>query len=456
MGRRDYPAFALSGALHVLGVLMVAWVLLHNPIVIQDPLSRNYKVRHLELDRPDTAASRAAEALYPNRKQAGQANKSEAIHPAKSGEDQAAKAETHGARVPPLSLPEGGRGKQVLMQPEIKQQVAVAAEVPLPSLLVWTPESKKVIEIHPPAPEKPSTANVQTSLELPNEELQLASLPQTSSDRTPKITTAPAGSSSPVAVKATEEAKMAPATAAKPTSDPTPAAILSVSDMRMDKGTINMPPVNETKGSSNKDGIQQAAHPGETITQNGIGDPARATVDGSQAAVVADAEKSAQNDLASGETAEHIQLPKDGKFGVVVVGSSLSDQYPETLEVWSDRVAYTAYIHVGTPKAWILQYAQLRSADASAGGTVAHLDAPWPYDIVRPNLLSKDLNADALMVHGVLNETGHLVNLAIAYPQGYVHASYVLYELQKWQFRPAQQKGKPTAVEVLLIIPENE
>jgi hypothetical protein len=87
---------------------------------------------------------------------------------------------------------------------------------------------------------------------------------------------------------------------------------------------------------------------------------------------------------------------------------------------------------------------------------VAHLEAPWPYDILRPNLLSKDLNADALMVHGVLNESGRLVNLAIAYPQGYIHGSYVLHELQQWQFRPAQQQGKPSAVEILLIIPEND
>jgi hypothetical protein len=173
-------------------------------------------------------------------------------------------------------------------------------------------------------------------------------------------------------------------------------------------------------------------------------------------ATMADAERQVSDSAASGESAERIQLPPNGRFGVVVVGTSLADQYPQTLQIWSDRVAYTAYLHVGTPKAWILQYAQLRNADAASGGTVAHLEAPWPYDIVRPNLLSKDLNADALMIHGVLNQSGRLENLAIAYPDGYAHASFVLRELAKWQFRPAQQLGKATPVEVLLIIPQDE
>jgi hypothetical protein len=69
-------------------------------------------------------------------------------------------------------------------------------------------------------------------------------------------------------------------------------------------------------------------------------------------------------------------------------------------------------------------------------------------------VLSKDLNADALMVHGVLNDAGRLENLAIAYPEGYVHARFVLAELRQWQFRPARQLGKAVPVEVLLIIPE--
>ena len=415
--RRGFPAFAISTALHGFGVAAVTWALLHTPAVIKDPLSKNYKVRHLQLQTPETAASRAAEALYPNQ------NKS--TKPA---------AKQNPARnVPAMHMPEGGKGKQILVQPEERTQTATA-EVPLPNVLVWTPQVKPADTIVPPTPQPLTTVDAQTSLNAPNEELQLADQLMAAADRTPMFEMPAAGNTSPIATQGSSDVKMPPATASVPSADPTPAAVLSVSDLRMNDGTVALPPVNETRGDQAKDG----GLAGPQDAQNGIGDTANAAAD----------------QPAGSETSEHIELPKDGQFGVVVVGTSLSDQYPETLDVWSDRVAYTAYLHVGTAKAWILQYAQLREADASSAGTVAHLDAPWPYDILRPNMLARDLNADALMVHGVLNEAGKLVNMAIAYPAGYIHGSYVLHELGMWQFRPAQQRGKATAVEVLLIIPE--
>jgi hypothetical protein len=439
--RRGLPAFAISTALHVFGIAAVTWALLHNPAIIHDPLSKNYKVRHLQIQVPETADSRAAEALYPNQNKAA---KPTAKHDAKAaGAEQTAQAAPRPRSVPALRMPEGGRGKQILVQPEERTQSA-NAEVPLPNVMVWTPELKPAETIVPPTPQPLTTVDTQTSLNAPNEELQLADAPMAAADHTPLLQMAPAGNTSPIAVQGFSEVKMAPATASTPNADPTPAAVLAASDMRMNDGTVALPPVNETRGDQNKDG--SAAGPQDV--QNAIGDPAHAGGAG------ADATLGDADEAAASESAEHIELPKDGRFNVVVVGSSLSDQYPETLQVWSDRVAYTAYLHVGTPKAWILQYAQLREADASGAGTVAHLDAPWPYDILRPNMLAKDLNADALMVHGVLNEAGKLVNLAIAYPAQYVHSSYVLHELQQWQFRPAAQRGKPTAVEVLLIIPE--
>jgi len=151
---------------------------------------------------------------------------------------------------------------------------------------------------------------------------------------------------------------------------------------------------------------------------------------------------------------EHIVLPRDGKFNVVVVGSSLAEEYPETIEIWANRVAYTAYLHVGLRKNWILQYSATRSAEAAQAGTLARVEAPWPYDITRPNLPSRDFNSDALMIHGILNQSGRFESLAIAFPSGFRYASYLLHALRQWQFRPARQNGQATAVEVLLIIPD--
>ena len=72
--------------------------------------------------------------------------------------------------------------------------------------------------------------------------------------------------------------------------------------------------------------------------------------------------------------------------------------------MWSGRIAYTVYLHVGLTKSWILQYSLASADDAAASGNISRLEAPWPYNIVRPNLPREAVNADALMVHGYVNQ----------------------------------------------------
>lgn len=132
---------------------------------------------------------------------------------------------------------------------------------------------------------------------------------------------------------------------------------------------------------------------------------------------------------------------------MVVVGSSLADKYPETVDLWSGRLLYTVYLHVGLSKNWILQYSVPRSA-----GNASQPAAPWPYDIVRPSV-APDPNADAILVHGFVDVAGHFEQLAVAFPPGFGEAAFLLHALQQWQFRPATQNGQPISVEVVLIIP---
>jgi hypothetical protein len=152
-------------------------------------------------------------------------------------------------------------------------------------------------------------------------------------------------------------------------------------------------------------------------------------------------------------SATEITLPKTGQFGAVLVGDSLEDEFPEMAGVWSGRMAYTVYLHVGLARSWILQYALPRSADAEAAGDVAHLEAPWPYNIVRPNLAPGSIDADALMIHGFVNRQGRFDTLSIVFPQAFPQTQFVLDALERWQFRPASQGGQISRVEVLLIIP---
>ena len=140
----------------------------------------------------------------------------------------------------------------------------------------------------------------------------------------------------------------------------------------------------------------------------------------------------------------------------MLVGVSLTDKYPESADVWGGRMAYTVYLHVGQAKSWILQYSLPRAAEAAQGGSLSHLDAPWPYDLIVPAITPGTLDADALMVHGFVTSTGRFETLAVVFPTDFPQARFVLEALKQWQFRPATQGGQIAKVEVLLIIPDIE
>jgi hypothetical protein len=130
----------------------------------------------------------------------------------------------------------------------------------------------------------------------------------------------------------------------------------------------------------------------------------------------------------------------------------MAEEYPETLGMWADRLAYTVYLQVGAEKNWIMQYCLPRVQQAVGG--ISRPDAPWPYLIVTPHLAAGDSDTDAVLVHGFIDEGGHFEHLAVVFPTEFPQTKFILSALQQWQFRPAAQNGKSTTVEVLLIIPE--
>jgi hypothetical protein len=151
-----------------------------------------------------------------------------------------------------------------------------------------------------------------------------------------------------------------------------------------------------------------------------------------------------------------ISVPKEGHFGYVIVGSSIEEQYPEMVGIWGGRLAYTVYLHVGLPKTWILQYALPPEVEAASAGHAMRPDAPWPYVMVRPHFASGDVDADAVMVHGYVNTAGRFEKLAVVFPPDFTQSNFIVDSLQQWEFRPATQGGQVAAVEVLLIIPNQD
>ncbi|HWE86684.1 MAG TPA: hypothetical protein VG267_17200 [Terracidiphilus sp.] len=456
--------YAISMTLHLAGIALVSWTLVHFPMIRPIPPSSRFQVRELRLHMPERVPT-SNDQLYPHTVEPPAASGAKASRPAPQAEalPQAAK------NIPLPQLPADlGLGKQILLQPQLHLHQQLAEKIPVPNVIMWMPELNRTKIIVPTHPNRPTVSMVQPSVAEPNQEPEVSNLNLAAADRQPKVPTPPAASTSPIVQNGPGTMKTAPATTTTSSDQPTPTAVLSVSNLRMPDGVAVLPPVNETAGQGNA-GVSapqsgavgtkpsQAGGSGTTNgNSSGSSNSAAATGSSAGPATRSPASSSTGAQAANFENVDHIQLPPNGRFGVVVVGASQTEQYPEAGNIWTDRVAYTVYLHVGLPKTWILQYGRLPEAQANGSGSVARLEAPWPYDVFRPNLLAADINADALMVHGVLNASGKLEQLVVAFPEGFPRSSFVVNALSRWQFRPASQDGKPTPVEILLIIPEED
>jgi hypothetical protein len=398
-----------------------------------------------------------------------------------------------------LRLANLNHSTKTLVQPDLPPIQMQAKEVPLPALFLWSAQKAKVQAITPPVPQPPAKALMQPKLQIPNRETHLADIAISSTAFHSKMPTPLPSNTSPIVVHVDAPAERMPETTSASNHPPTPAAVLSASDLRMTQGTAVLPPANESapgnspgalgtgntpdglqngsgtsqgsdtsKGAGKKDGAggqgtgtgKAGAQKGAANGTNGAGSGGGKGQGQKAGEGSGQGSGSGPGDIAGpgsgldeGSAVTRISLPKNGQFGVVVVGSTMEEQYPETGPVWTGRLAYSVYLHVGMTKNWILQYALPRSVDPGSSG-VAHIEAPWPYYIVRPNLAADDWTADAVMVHGFVNESGHFEELSVVFPDGLAEAKFVLASLKQWQFRPGKSNGQVSRLEVLLIIPE--
>jgi len=361
---------------------------------------------------------------------------------------------------------------QTLVQPDLPTPVILKEKIPLPKVVLWTPEKTPVKEVVAPLRQVPTSPRVTPSLRRPNEEPRLADLPIASSDLALQGQPILPGTSAPIVVKGPEQQQPPMVSSVKGSAQPTPAALMSLSDLQMAHGDMNLPPANQTAASNSNGALANGQAKDSAAAANtenkredkkdersGSGDaraPESSVVAGKANTTKAGPGLGAEGAPGNGGqgTTTHIALAHDGKFGAVIIGSSLGDKYPETADVWTGRMAYTVYMHVGLPKSWILQYSLPRNEEAAAGGSVTRMEAPWPYNIVRPNLAPGAFDADALMVHGFVNQSGRFEGLSVVFPPSFGLAQFVIASLAQWEFRPATQNGQNIKVEVLLIIPE--
>ncbi len=458
--QRPYT-FLVSILVHCGVAGLVSLGILTAPKVKSPSLAQRYEVRHLDLhtiESMERAASKAIEQTRPQIKRK--------LPPPRMS----------AAARPPAMRPmvQAPPGPQTLLQPDIPKPMTLTIEIPVPAVIIWDGLKTPAKTLVAPVPEKPAVADVPPLIEMPNQELNVADIALPASELATKPQPVHSSTTSPVVAPGPEPTPPAPLTTTEGAEQPTPTALMSASDLQMERGDVTLPPVNESaasnstgalgagqsKGSAAEGQASPADKAGETgaeqSTPNAGETPAAAAALGDETA----SGQSGTSPIGSGKnsqpSAAHISLPHDGQFGAVVVGSSLEEKYPELAPLWSDRLSYTVYLHVGLSRSWILQYSLSRADNAAAAGNITHIEAPWPYNIVRPNIEPGAIDADALMVHGFVNQAGRFEALSILFPPQFAQAQFVLDALSQWQFRPAAQNGQNVRVEVLLIIPDEQ
>ena len=441
--------FLFSIVAHIAGIVLLSFGIIYTPEIKDQIVPRHYSIRHVDLHTPEEKARQSASkgVTYP-----GPRGKLLKPTPGKKPAHlQAVLRQTADAEI----------GKQTLIQPDIPEPAKVAEVTPVPTVVIWTPKKEEAKNLVAPLPEQATAADVKPDLKAPNQEINLGDTAISSTNTpTEKLPVLPS-TTSPLEIHGPKLVQLAPVTASQAAAQPTPTAVMSISDLRMPDGTATLPPVNQTT-ELNESGVLAPgrASTGTRSTETGGAGNEPAAGNGGQSlgeSGVKDGDKPGSGVGAGPDddlTTDQISLPHDGQFGAVVVGASLEEKFPEMSGIWNDRVAYTVYLHVGLGKSWILQYSLPRSQEAARAGNMVRLDAPWPYNVVRPNIPSRIFNSDAILVHGYVNQQGKFESLALAFPPDFPQAQFILDALNQWQFRPAAENGVTEKVEVLLIIPE--
>jgi len=153
------------------------------------------------------------------------------------------------------------------------------------------------------------------------------------------------------------------------------------------------------------------------------------------------------------EKLARIELPRNGKPEISVFGESIAEQYPETEKGMRGLAVSTLYLKMGLRKNWILEYwAPSAQKAQDESGRAAGLEAPWPYVMLRPEVMFPP-GADAVLVRGALTVEGRLERLQMLLPVEWAQMDDLFRALRQWEFRPALLSGQPQAVEGLLVIP---
>lgn len=459
--RRSVPLLG-SILIHGLALGIAGYGILYRPTLIASPDYVHYTVRHLTVPVPSARPKPRSIDDLPREQWA-----SDAVIQTTANR----MGELLQLRIPARTKT---RAPQTLIQPDLRRPLTDPIDVTVPSLVIWRPGALSTTHIVPPA-ETSFPRNATDSLLAPNAESTGAILPLAASDIPTRSIATPEATTSPVNLHQPDEARKALVTLSQTTAEPTPVPLISISDFHTFHGQSIVPPATESQDSNTGDRQLHLTggtlNPSSSSTAHRADEAHRADANekspggphsnaygngtGSEQ-VTASPEAQILSTQRNHSSGTLISLPKDGKFGAVIVGASIQDWLPDLEGFWAGRLTYSVSIRVGLPRSWILQYSLPRSTDASAPDSTARLEAPWPYSILRPDIPPGSVDANALLVSGIINQDGQFESLHPIFPPRFPDSAYVIDCLKEWRFRPAAHNGHPTTLDIILIIPTDE
>ena len=219
---------------HLVAFPLVSIGILYPPNMDDRIKPKRYTVRHLDLHTPKSK----------DRESAGQGisypGPDSKVHKPVSGEQPAQ------AQAVLRLTANAQKGVQTLVQPDLPETVKVTEVTPVPTVVIWSPKNEQVKKLIAPLPEQATAADVKPSPLAPNQEINLGDLSVSLSNTPTSVLPVFPTTTSPLAIHGPKVVQMAPVTASQTAQQPTPTAVMSISDLRMPEGTATLPPVNQT------------------------------------------------------------------------------------------------------------------------------------------------------------------------------------------------------------------
>ena len=488
--RRRWPGFVWSVIIHIVAIAGMG----HLPTVHKRPRPNLWARSRLT----ETIRLRIPESLYlassgaPGKPKKAPAQKTPAPRAAEGAKPRAAAARPAPGGRRPFELPpvlHPAETDQTLLQPR-SQAETLPLKTRLPEMFFWNTQAPRPRAVKPfidpghmKAPQTPRALDAPPRLETAGAQ------PATRIPASSALTNASRVLAPPPAAPVRAVAAQSSAASSAAMEDPQagdPVAILSLSNKPLPlREFLTVPPGNmvgrmPAQGAGGS-GVGQALSPAQNAeagTGSGHGNGAGGQGTGHGGAGAGSGKESGAGNGGGGGTAAsgsggtagasgaldpavaatRMTHPVDGVFDVVVQGGI--EGFPESAGALSGRPIYSVYLRVGGPKDWILQYCIPAGATPAprASGGVVRLDAapppvsaPYPHVTLRP--LVRRRPGTYMTVQGFINTEGRFEDLRVLGVNDPQQSAYVLSILERWEFRPAAQQGKPVRVEILLAIP---